>query len=719
MPRRLLVSLLLLLIIGSLGARKIGYALSGGGARGFAHIGILKVLEEVGIKPDYISGTSMGALVGGLYAMGYKATQIESLFVNTDWDEFLNDDWNRDELYIGQKRWAPYGNAFFRIDNSWKPQLPQSVIIGNRINLELFRMFASASEVSNFKDLPIPFTCIATDLVDGELKVFDHGSLMQGIRASMSIPSILQPFPSNNTLYIDGGISQNLPGKQTKDMGADFVIGFKVNTGLKQQDSLTGIIQVLDQTINIGITNNLNEQLAYCDYILEPDLSGFSATKFNDVKKIITAGENYAREHLKEITALANKSEPDSLSVEAFKLLLRPQIFHINKISVVGGNHIHPTKIREYAGLAPDKTYSDNEIINGMKQAWNSQLFDIIYPVLEKKDDGYLLEIYVQERERKYLAANLTYDREDEFSAGAVLSLHNLILKNSRLIAELKLGGINELNFDFVKNFGDSYGIYYRMFPYTEEKRIYFYQNHNKVTSARSLELGVTSGIGLFAGKLFVVEGYGFTYHTNLYREIAISDTLEKSINVSGIGIKAYHESLDDYVFPRSGVKAIAKSSFASDDILSDVTANRFRLEGIAYKIISLKLSGLAGMHIGSHFKSKSNAGFDPYYLGGLDNFAGYGYYEKSAPYFRLLQVGLVAVPVENLFITAKLQFLTYSNTDNWFSNNISMTCGVLEVGFKNYLIPVKIAAALAGDGEAKYYLSIGYTGDIFHFSRR
>jgi len=719
MFRRIFSGIILLLAISSVFATKVGYAFSGGGARGFAHIGILKVMEEVGIRPQYISGTSIGALVGGLYAMGYNATEIESVFISRNWTEYFSDDWNRQELYVGQKRWAPYGNVFFRIDDNWKPQLPQSVIVGNKINLELFRIFASASDIDDFKDLPISFSCVATDLVSGELTIFDRGSLMQGIRASMSIPSILQPFPLNNTLYIDGGVSQNLPGKQVRDMGADFVIGFKANSGLRSKDRLSGLIHVLDQTINIGINNNLNEQLDYCSFILEPELMEYSATSFSSVKAIIDAGETYAREHLEELRQLANRlySEDNADSVQ--RKIQDQQTFRIRSISVKGSNHLHSTKVKEYSGLVSGSDYSPEDIIIGMNNAWNSQLFDFVYPVLKKEDNDYLLEIHVQERERKYLAVNLTYDRENEFSAGLVLSLHNYLTKNSRLLAELKLGGLNELNVDMVKNFGDTYGVYYRIFPYIEEKRIYFYQDHNKVTSARSLEYGLTSGIGLFASKMIVLEGYGFSYKTILYREVAISDTLEKSVNISGIGIKAYHESLDDYSFPLSGLKATFKTSFASKDVLSDVTVNRCELGCIAYKPLSSGLSAIGGFQFGSHFKTSNSHSFDPFHLGGLDKFAGYAYYQKSAPYYRIVQAGAVITPKKDYYLTAKVQALMYNDSENWFTDNNYAAGGLLELGYQSYLAPVKIAVAINDDGNLQYYLALGYTGDIFHFSRR
>jgi predicted acylesterase/phospholipase RssA len=718
MYRKIILFLVLLTTISCVSAVKVGYAFSGGGARGFAHIGMLKVLEENGVHPDYISGTSIGALVGGLYAMGYNATEMESLFINTNWKNIYNDNWNRNELYIGQKRWAPYGNAFFRLDDKWRMQLPQSVIVGNRINLELFRIFSRASSVQDFKELPIPFTCVATDLVSGKLRVFDSGSLMQGIRASMSIPSVLQPFPLDNTLYIDGGISQNLPGKQVMEMGADCIVGFKVNSQLRSADQLQGIIHVLDQTVNIGITSKVEDELACCSYIFEPNLDQYSASNFNNIKGIIKAGEDYSRAHIDEIKALAQFIN----SNENYKPTRLPALNKVSftKIAIEGNKNISSAKVREYLGMELNHKYTTKQIIDNMHKAWNSQLFDIIYPVLEPDNNDYAMNVFVKERERKYLAMNFSYDRDDEFVAGAVLSLQNYLMSNSQLFAELKLAGKHELNIDFVKNFGEDFGIYYRLFPYINEKMIYFYNaNHDKTTSARSMEYGLTSGIGLYARKSLVLEGYGFSYGAKLYRDIAVDDFSEKTESISGIGFKAYHESLDEYIYPKTGMRAFLKTSFSKKGILSDETVNKLIFDCKIYRPISDKFSTLLGIQYGSHFKDNTQSSFDPFYLGGLDCFAGFPHYEKSAPYYKLAQAGFVYNPVHSFFVTQKIQVLNYANNDIWSAEKGFILGGVLELGYMTYLGPIKVAGAFSEDNRVQYYLEIGYTNDIFHFSRR
>ena len=266
--KKSLILLLFIFFLNSLTAEKLGYALSGGGARGFAHIGVLKVLEEEGIHPDYIAGTSIGAIIGALYAMGYSASELEEMCLKLNWNELTRDTHQRKDLYIGQKRWAPYGNAVFELNESWVPQLPSSVFVGNNLNLELFKLTAPASQIQNFNELPIPFICNATDLLTGEAVSFTEGSLLQALRASISIPSLFEPFELNGHYYIDGGVSQNMPIDLLHQMGADKVLGIKVNSTLRDEERINNLLEILDQTINIGITRNLKEHLDECDLLI-------------------------------------------------------------------------------------------------------------------------------------------------------------------------------------------------------------------------------------------------------------------------------------------------------------------------------------------------------------------------------------------------------------------------------------------------------------------
>ena len=719
MKTKAILFLLLISLVGTLSASKVGYALSGGGARGLAHIGILKVLEEEGIRPDYIAGTSIGAIIGGLYAMGYSAAEVETIMLSWDTSTLMSDSYKRREIYVGQKRWSPYGNVSMELDEHWNPSFPTSVYTGNNLNLELARIFAPASGISDFSSLPIPFACVATDLVTGDPVVFESGSLMQAVRASISIPSIMKPFEIGSRLFIDGGISQNLPIDQVSQMGAEVIIALKVNSDLRDIDRLTDLVAVLDQTINIGMTRNVTKQLEDSTFLLEPALENYTAQSFDKIAEIIQAGEDYARSHITEIRILAQSLNQSRSQAPVSKL---PDLGKIKiiKTEVIGNKTVSSTKVREYLKLQDGSHYSIDDINLRCQFAWNSQCFRTIYPVLVPSNAGFILRIYAREKALKTLALNNTYTSEDKLSAGAVLSLNNLLLKNSTLKAELKLGGKNELNIDYVKNFGEFWGIYYRIFPYVNEKTTYIYDDeHHKTQSVSSLETGFTTGIGLLSGKYLITEAYLYGFETRLYRDISQTVPVNQFNTVSGFGLKAYHESLDDYVFPKSGFRALGKLNFARKTSVSDYTYNKVHGKLDAYQPLSNWLSLKLGLEYGSYSDQNSQVLMDPFYVGGAEGYYGYDRYEVSAPYFHTLEAGLVMNPRKNLYLNLGLQGMDLDD------ENILGILNELEytvyagIGYRTIVGPVKLTLGFPFEGKMKSYLTIGYDVDIFRFSRR
>lgn len=718
--KRLAFVIALMMITSTVFADEIGYALSGGGARGFAHIGILKVLEEEGLKPDYISGTSIGAIIGALYALGYDATEIQELACSTDWDAAMKDKVSRRNLYIGQKRWAPYGNAVFELDEKWRPKLPSAMFRVNSLNLKLFDLVASAAQEQDFSRYLIPFSCVATDLGTGQPYVFKSGSLLQALRASISIPSILPPFEVEDLFYIDGGISQNLPIAEVKEMGADLVVGIKVNSSLRDAKQLSSIVDVLDQTINIGITRNLKENLDQCDLLLEPDLMQYSSTNFKHVNEIIAIGEDYARGHIEEIRAFAatiqhSEEKADTGFVKAL------DSFFVSSIEVYGNKYLSAAKIREYLGLQPGKTLSKQEIFAACQRAWNSQYFNVLYPdLVPLEDKEYQLNIHVSERQPKTIAINNSYNDVEKLTASVILSVENLLLKNSRFIAAVILGGKNELNVDYVKNFGDFWGVYYRLFPYFNEKTLYVYNDdHYRINSVKSLEWGGTTGLGLFTKDIAIAELFWYYSNTNLYRGISESEMPPRRYAVSGIGLKAYHESLDDYIFPYSGAKLIGKFNFARDEQLSDYIYNSMRghLEG--YLPMTSGLSLKAAANIGSYFDSVPSDKFDPFAIGGIDGFKGYSRYEISAPHFWIYDFGIVYNPVKNLHFQAGIQKMGYDDNEFWAKDIQKEYCYYAGMGYSTMFGPLRLQIALNERKNLNTMLSLGFDTDIFEFSRK
>jgi len=253
--KKILCLVILLFHLFNLNAKnqKIGLALSGGGARGFAHIGLLKVIDEIGLEIDYVSGTSFGALIGALYSLGYSGAEIEDIFLQFDFRSNIDDSISRKDLFIEEKRWLDYGAVSFNIDEDLSLNIPMSILSGNNMLQKLAKYLNRGIYYQTFDDFPIPFRCNATNLTTGESVTFKQGNLIDVVRASMAFPTLLEPFEVNGDLFVDGGVKDNLPVQALTDMGSNYIIANKVNTPLKGKDECEDFIAVLNQTIYINM----------------------------------------------------------------------------------------------------------------------------------------------------------------------------------------------------------------------------------------------------------------------------------------------------------------------------------------------------------------------------------------------------------------------------------------------------------------------------------
>ena len=290
---------------------KIALALSGGGARGLAQIGILRAFKEAGITPNLIVGTSMGSIVGGMYAAGYSPDQMDSIALNTDWNDLLtlNNQSNRRNLFVDQKVTEDRAIFSLRLDGL-KPILPTAFNDGQKLSnyLNLLAFNAPLHSDSSFDLLKIKFRAVCTDLITGKAVVLDHGSLSQALRASSSVTFFLAPVKMDSLLLVDGGLVANIPVDIARENGGNFVIAVNTTSPLWSEQDLKLPWIVADQIVSIPMRLNNADQLSKADFVFTPPLKKIVATDFNNVDSLILVGYDYARpimRNLKEKIDLA------------------------------------------------------------------------------------------------------------------------------------------------------------------------------------------------------------------------------------------------------------------------------------------------------------------------------------------------------------------------------------------------------------------------------
>lgn len=411
---------------------KIGLVLSGGGAKGLAHIGVLKVLEEAGIRPDYITGTSMGSIIGGLYASGYSASELDSIVRKANWAVLLSDQIPLFDVVPEEKNDYNRFQLEFDIDKSGL-SLPPGVVKGQRISEYLSELTWRVANIKDFNELPIPFRCVAADLITGERYVFKEGDLMTAMRASMAIPSVFTPVELGNKYLVDGGVLDNFPVKECQKMGADIIIG--VNVGFKDfptKKDMNSITKVLLTSASIGSHPELVEAIGLTDYLISPELAPYTTSSFFDGPKIIERGEAAARKQFELFRSLA-----DSLNTLAPPTPVRhitdPESIIVNDIQIKNREHISKSFFISNLGFNEGDTVTVKQVNEGIRSLIGTRFYEKITYELQPFDNGYSIVFNTLETKSAKAKFSIHYDTELKAGIIANLTLRNLLTKNSRL----------------------------------------------------------------------------------------------------------------------------------------------------------------------------------------------------------------------------------------------------------------------------------------------
>ncbi|MBU0509728.1 patatin-like phospholipase family protein [bacterium] len=317
--RRLLIAVLVVSSAYSARAETVALALSGGGARGFAHIGVIQALEEEGLEPDLIVGTSMGAVVGGLWAAGYNAAELKSLAMTTDWSGLFLDRPARRNLFLAKKETRSRHILMLRF-RGWMPEVPVALSSGQQVSELLFDFVQRAPYHAwrSFDDLRIPFRVVATDLISGEPVVFAKGDLAEAMRASVSLPLILVPYELDTLLLADGGVIENIPVEIARANGADAVVAVDLSSGIETASDVELPWELADRVTTLMHAERNETSRRMADVVLTPDVGAHKASDFDHIEMLIEAGYAAARENMSRLRSVLRKADDDSAQSTTF-----------------------------------------------------------------------------------------------------------------------------------------------------------------------------------------------------------------------------------------------------------------------------------------------------------------------------------------------------------------------------------------------------------------
>ena len=628
---------------------KIGLVLSGGGAKGFAHIGVLKALEKAGVKIDYIGGTSMGAVVGGLYASGYSATQIDSIFYNTNFDELLQDYIPRSSKSFYEKR----NDELYAISlpfHKLKIGIPIALSKGMYNYSLLSKLTHKVRYIKDFDKLPIPFLCVATDIEKGEPVILRSGYLAQAMLASSAFPSLFSPVEIDGRLLIDGGVINNYPVEEVRNMGADIIIGVDVQDDLKDRKSLNDATRILVQITNLDMIKSMQEKKKITDIYIKPDISNYGVISFNEGQKIVKKGEEATMlelEKLKLLTKPSIENKVNYLNVKKDTLLIKnislnkidnyTRAYVLGKLRFVNGNKI---------------TYED--LKTGINNINATQNFSRINYTLKSYQDADELKLNLTENSNKtFLKFGLHYDGLYKSALLANLTQKKSLFKNDVVSLDIALGDNIRYNLDYYidNGFYWSFGMKSRFNQF----------NRNLTTDFKDGEILTQQGLNtinidfsdftnqaylqtVFIQKFLIGAGIEFKQLKIKSENLGnISPTFENSKYGSVFGYLKY-DSFDNNLFPKKGwfFSGDIQSYLYSSDYTKDF--NRYSIAkaeiGLVktfYEKLTLKIQTDAGLAFGKnsvHFFDFVLGGYGFNTINNFKHFYGYDFLSVSADSF-------------------------------------------------------------------------------------
>ncbi len=704
---------------------KIGLALSGGGARGGAHVGVLKALEEMGVPVDYIAGTSMGAIIGGLHASGYTADEIEQLLIDTDWIRAMTDKPERRNRTMRKKDLErqfliPYRVGF----NKGSLQLPLGAIEGQHLDQIFGRMLLPVAGISDFDNLPVPFRAVATDLVTGEAVVLSGGSLANSLRASMSVPGVFAPVKINGRLLVDGGMANNLPVSVVREMGADVVIAVDISTPLLTEEQLTSILSVTEQLTSFLTRRTTDAQIALLgpgDLLLVPELGDFSSMDFEGADEIVHLGYEVAQGARERLAALSLR---DPVSVDRTEQLSRDD-YIVSFVDIDNDSVLNDELIRSRIDVDLGQPIDLQALDESMDQIYSLDVFEsVTYDLVENEGGERGVVVHANPRDwgPNYLQFGLElssdFSEYSEFKIGAAYTRNALNSLGGELRVIGSIGRQDEISFDFYQPIDLKARWFLQPEVYWRRQNFNLWFADVNIAEIQLSGWGTRLGLG---------RNLSTTNRLRLEYEFARGEgkivtgnpgfDLDDRLRIGELDLEFLHDGLDNTWFPNSGTLHRLLYRYASDELGAAFDYRQASADGIM-AFSRGKNSFAVNYEIGYSFDDK--APFERWFrLGGLGRLSGLAPDQLSGR-----QIGFASLTYRRRINDLDL-FKVYAGVSMeagnvWnFGNEMGFDdlrySGSLFLGVDSPIGPVYFAVGHSDNGDNAVYF---YVGDPFRATR-
>jgi NTE family protein len=545
---------------------KIGLVLSGGGARGIAHVGVLQVLDELRIPIDYVAATSMGSIVGGLYASGRTPAEMESILATIDWTTLFSDSPPRRELGFRDKQIDTRFPLPLEIGiRDWQFRGFQGALSGANLELYLHELTAAADGVKDLDRLPIPFRCVATDMVAGTPYVFTEGPLYEAMRASMSIPGIFSPVEARGRLLGDGGLVDNLPIDVVRKMGAEVVIAVNIGTPLAPREQLQSIIGLTGQMINILTEQNVRLQLATLregDVLISPDLGALTAADFRQTAEFIRLGAAAARDEAPKLASLALSPEAYAAYKAARPALGDTPPPSVEFVRIEGTQYANPEVLALELAVPIGEPLDAKALDAAISRIYGSGEYERIDYHLTRDGERTGLEVDVREKSigPNYLRFGLNYSTDFQGETNfSLLVGHRRVWLNSlgaQWLNEIEVGRVTRFATELYQPFDLRTTLFGALDASAQNVPRYLFSDSQRVAEYRVQTNNATADLGVPIGRSGEIRvGPTYTFY-KASPTIALPGFPTARQTDAGLRALARWDNLDNAFFPRRGVRA-------------------------------------------------------------------------------------------------------------------------------------------------------------------
>lgn len=753
MRKKLTITTLLIALLGVVGmaqnttdkkSPKVGLVLSGGGAKGLAHIGALKIIEEAGVKVDYIGGTSMGAIVGALYASGYSAQQLDSIFRSTDFTDLIQDNVPRSAKTFYEKEDSERYALSLPFEN-FKVTFPQAISGGQNIYNLLVQLLYHVKDVQDFRKLPTPFLCVATNVETGEEVLLDKGYLPEAIVASGTFPSLFEPAEIDGQILIDGGVVNNYPINQVKAMGADIIIGVDVQHDLATRESLSSATEILLQINNYRTVNDMKKKSKETDLYIRPDIDEFSVIAFDKGKQILKSGEAAAQNKMDELKQIAQSQDEAPKPRKRIKMV---DSLTINRMIIKGNDQYTRGYIKGKLRFNLAEKISFDDLKQGMSNLSATGNFKAIRYDLVSNGLGTDLILKLKENPTKmFIKMSAHYD--DLYKSAALINLtkKNFLMKDDVASFDFILGDHIRYNMQYYldKGYYWSLGINSKLTDFDAETDFSLIQGNFNVPNDPNIQrinIDVTDLTNQVYLQTVLQEEFAFTigaehkflnYSTRTLNqidtdgEVAMSASNKRTTFENSNYFSAFSQikldTYDDKYFPTKGLLFDGDFhfyAFSSDynNNFSQFAVAKTKFGGTFSMLnnLSLQLEADGGVKLGT----SQVTSFD-FILGGFGN----DFVNNFVPFFGY---DFLSLPGNSYIkgygrldyeFTYKHHFLfsaNYANinddlfrTGDWFKEPSFSGYGV-GYGFESFLGPIQVYYSWSPEiSESNIFFSVGY----------